>query len=121
MRNTVQNTRLNYNEKSLTTKCIRNKIRKFPYHPSFSSKTAYAYIVGKLLMIAFISSIFQRQLYRPGFAYPVQHLEDEPSLHFQRPLLLHPLQKHLEGADDVDGVPMGTFRGAIYKKKMKIL
>ena len=28
---------------------------------------------------------------------------------FQRPLLLHPLQKHFQGVDNVDGVPLGTF------------
>ena len=28
---------------------------------------------------------------------------------FQRPLLLHPLQKHVEDAEDVEGVPLGNF------------
>ena len=37
-------------------------------------------------------------------------------MNFQRPLLLHPLQKHFEGAeDDVDGIPLGTFLGTISK------
>jgi len=34
---------------------------------------------------------------------------------FQRPLLLHPSKKHFEGVDNVDGVPLGTFFGAISK------
>ena len=34
-------------------------------------------------------------------------MEDKTSLLFQRPLLLHPLQKHFEGADDVFGVDSG--------------
>ena len=41
-------------------------------------------------------------------------------LNFQRPLLIvHPLQKHFEGAEDVDGVPLGTCKGAISKIKKK--
>ena len=34
-------------------------------------------------------------------------MEDETSLLFQRLLLLHPLQKHFEGSDDVYGVDSG--------------
>ena len=34
----------------------------------------------------------------------VVQVKDEPSLIFQRPLLLHPLQKHFESADDVNGI-----------------
>ena len=36
-------------------------------------------------------------------------------MNFQQPLLLYPLQKHFEGAEDVDSVPFGTFKGAISK------
>ena len=42
-------------------------------------------------------------------------VEDEPGLHFQQPLLFHPLQKHFEGADDVysiDSGPPGHHLGA---------
>ena len=40
--------------------------------------------------------------------------------YFYWPLLLHPLHKHFEGMENVGGVPLGTFFGAIsknYKKK----
>ena len=37
--------------------------------------------------------IFQWQLSRTGFAYPVQHRR----MNFQRPFLLNPLKKHLRG------------------------
>ena len=39
-----------------------------------------------------------------GGAVPVT---DEPGLHFQQPILLHPLKKYFEGADDVYGVDCG--------------
>ena len=38
---------------------------------------------------------------------------------FQRSLLLHPLQKHFEGVDNRNGVPLDTFFGAISKNKIK--
>jgi len=41
-------------------------------------------------------------------------------MNFKQPLLLHPLQKHNEGAEDVDGVSLGIFFWAISKKKKKI-
>ena len=58
-------------------------MRKFPYHLLFLSKTAYAYIDEKRLVLAYFSthkkkicwdenSIFQWQLSRTGFAYPDQ-------------------------------------------------
>ena len=37
----------------------------------------------------------------------------------QWPLLLHPLQKHFEGTEDIDDVPLGTFYWAISKNKIK--
>ena len=40
-------------------------------------------------------------------------------INFQRLLLLHPPQKHFESAEDVDGVPLGTFFGTISKKNFK--
>ena len=40
-------------------------------------------------------------------------------LFFQWPLLLHPLQKHFQGADIVDGAPLGTFFWAISKNQIK--
>ena len=46
-----------------------------------------------------------------GVDFGVVQVEDEPGLHFQWPPLLHPLQKHFEGAYDVDSVdsrPLGT-------------
>ena len=42
-----------------------------------------------------------------GVDLVVVPVEDELGLHFQWPLLLHPLQKHFEGADDVDSVYSG--------------
>jgi len=41
------------------------------------------------------SSIFYRQLKTKQKVEPEQHLEDKPGLHFQWPLLLHPLPKML--------------------------
>ena len=38
---------------------------------------------------------------------------------FQRPLLLHPLQKHCEGAEDVDGVPLGNFYRGQFRNHLK--
>ena len=40
-------------------------------------------------------------------------------MNFLRPLLLYPLQKHFEGAEDVVSVPLGTFLGAISKNEKK--
>ena len=40
-------------------------------------------------------------------------------MNFQQPLMLHPLQKHIEGAEDVDGVPLGIFFGGQFRKILK--
>ena len=38
---------------------------------------------------------------------------------FQQPLMLHPLKKHIEGTEDVDGVPLGIFFGGQSQKIKK--
>ena len=40
---------------------------------------------------------------------------------FQRPLLLHPLQKHFQGVDNVDGTPWHLFWDNFEKWKINIL
>ena len=79
------------------------------YTQIFSNLFVPAFQVGQLIMYYIPQKILP-------FGCEVESVEQNKCIlssiwrmNFQRPPLLHPLQKHFEGADDVDGVPLGTF------------